>query len=82
VVATARRPADLDDLVARFPSTPAAVPLDVTDEGAADAAVAAAVERIGRLGVVVNNAGYATLGSIEETPARRRRPLDLSALQR
>ena len=40
--------------------------LDVTDAAAARAAVAFAVERFGRLDVVVNNAGYADAGSFEE----------------
>jgi NAD(P)-dependent dehydrogenase (short-subunit alcohol dehydrogenase family) len=43
-----------------------AVDLDVTDLGAAQAAVAATVERFGRLDVVVNNAGSFQAGFFEE----------------
>jgi NAD(P)-dependent dehydrogenase (short-subunit alcohol dehydrogenase family) len=66
VVATARRPEQLDDLVARYGDRVRAVRLDVTDKEAVAAAVRAATDAFGSLDVVVNNAGYANLGSIEE----------------
>ncbi|MDG4823186.1 SDR family NAD(P)-dependent oxidoreductase [Asanoa sp. WMMD1127] len=67
VVATARRPADLDDLVARDPTRVRAVPLDVSDPAAAEDAVGVAVEAFGRLDVVANNAGQANTAPIEHT---------------
>ena len=66
VIATARRPKDLDDLVAEYPDRVRAVALDVTDPQAARAAVEATIEAFGRLDVVVNNAGYANSAPIEE----------------
>jgi NAD(P)-dependent dehydrogenase (short-subunit alcohol dehydrogenase family) len=67
VLATARRPEQLDDLAARYGERVRSVALDVTDAGAAVTAVAAATDAFGRLDVVVNNAGYANSAPIEET---------------
>ncbi|NUS04521.1 MAG: SDR family NAD(P)-dependent oxidoreductase [Nonomuraea sp.] len=66
VVATARVPEQLDDLVAAHGERVRAVALDVTDATAAVRAVEAAVGAFGRLDVVVNNAGYANSAPIEE----------------
>jgi NAD(P)-dependent dehydrogenase (short-subunit alcohol dehydrogenase family) len=66
VVATARQPGRLDDLVQRAPDRVLAQELDVTRPGDAATAVAAAIARFGRLDVVVNNAGYGSVGAVEE----------------
>jgi len=67
LVATARNPKALDDLVELGGRRVVAVPLDVTDASAARKAVETAVERFGRLDVVVNNAGYGNVAPVEDT---------------
>ena len=67
VVATARDPRALDDLVARYGDRVHVEPLDVTDAAAAEAAVAAGVAAFGRIDVVVNNAGQGDRVSLEDT---------------
>jgi NAD(P)-dependent dehydrogenase (short-subunit alcohol dehydrogenase family) len=68
VVATARSIHTLTPLVERWGNCVTPVPLDVTDFAAAEGAVQAALDAYGHLDVVVNNAGYADLGSVEDTP--------------
>jgi len=67
VVATARRPEALDDLVAAHPDQVEAVALDVTDTAAVAAVVAGVESRYGRIDVLVNNAGRGQVGAAEET---------------
>ncbi|MDF2694627.1 MAG: Dehydrogenase [Labilithrix sp.] len=67
VVATARDPRTLDDLVARAPDRVHAVRLDVTKPAEIQSAVASAFERFGAVDVLVNNAGYSMIGAVEET---------------
>ncbi|SEA97676.1 SDR family NAD(P)-dependent oxidoreductase [Leifsonia sp. 21MFCrub1.1] len=67
VAATARRPDQLDDLVAEYGDRILPLRLDVTDAARAAEALREAYERFGRLDVIVNNAGYANVSPIETT---------------
>lgn len=67
VAATARQPAQLDDLVAEHGERLHTIALDVTDARAARSAIAEACGHFGRLDLIVNNAGYANVSPIEAT---------------
>jgi NAD(P)-dependent dehydrogenase (short-subunit alcohol dehydrogenase family) len=66
VVATARNPGDLDDLATQYRGRIVPYALDVSDAAAVGRAVVAAKDTFGRVDVVVNNAGYASLASVED----------------
>jgi len=66
VAATARDTTTLNDLAAEHGDAILPIELDVTDRDAAFAAVREANDRLGRLDVVVNNAGYGVSGAVEE----------------
>src|SRR5437660_6397160 len=71
LVATARDPRRLEDLVNKYGDQIRTVPLDVTDEKAAQASVQMAVDAFGRLDVVVNNAGYGDIAPFEQLSSER-----------
>jgi NAD(P)-dependent dehydrogenase (short-subunit alcohol dehydrogenase family) len=68
VLATARNPATLDDLASRFPDTLHRVALDVVRREDWRGATEAALARFAGVDVLVNNAGFGAIGSVEDMP--------------
>jgi NAD(P)-dependent dehydrogenase (short-subunit alcohol dehydrogenase family) len=65
VAATARKPEQLNDLVARYPESIYPIQLDVTDNDQIQSAVAQTIRRFGKIDVLVNNAGFGITGAAE-----------------
>ena len=67
VVATARDPRSLSELVALAPERVLSLALDVTKPAEIQSAVQAAREHFQTIDVLVNNAGFSMVGAVEET---------------
>ena len=66
VVASARKAEDVAELKEKFGDAVLPLALDVTSTEQAQAAVQQAFEHFGRLDIVLNNAGYSLVGTVEE----------------
>ncbi|MFT3934777.1 MAG: oxidoreductase [Chitinophagaceae bacterium] len=66
-VVTARNTADIKDIVAAYPDTSLALPLDVTNPAQIKEAVKTAMDKFEQINVLVNNAGIGYFGAIEES---------------
>lgn len=75
VVAAVRTPAAMDTLAAAHPGRVSAVALDVADGARIPGAVDEVIGRHGRIDVLVNSAGRALVGAVEETSDRELREL-------
>ncbi|WP_046246403.1 oxidoreductase [Hymenobacter terrenus] len=69
MAATFRKPEQATEFTAKEAGRTLGVVCDVTNEPQVKTAVAEAIAHFGHLDVVVNNAGYGSMGSIEEVPA-------------
>ena len=67
VVVAARNPNDVKDIVANYANTSLVVKLDVTVPAQITSSVNEAIEKFGKIDVLVNNAGIGYFGTIEES---------------
>jgi NAD(P)-dependent dehydrogenase (short-subunit alcohol dehydrogenase family) len=75
VVATARKPETLAGLVDGHDERVLLLKLDITSGEDIERAVAAAQDRFGQVDVLVNNAGYGGLGTVEDAPMEEARAM-------
>jgi NAD(P)-dependent dehydrogenase (short-subunit alcohol dehydrogenase family) len=75
VMATARQPQQLTDLIAQGGGQVRAAQLDVTDENQVKTVASQTVVEFGRIDVLVNNAGHGSVGAVEELELRDLRDL-------
>lgn len=75
VAATARKLASIADLQEKYGDNVLTLELDVTKADQVKTAVTAAYKHFGRLDIVLNNAGYSLVGTIEEASAEDVRAL-------
>jgi len=66
-IVTARNVAKVEDFAVNYPDSCLALSLDLNDKASMENAVVSAVERFGRIDVLVNNAGYGYRAAIEES---------------
>lgn len=79
VAATFRKPEQVDAFTQKKPGHSLGVLVDVTDAAQIQGVVQHVITAFGHLDVVVNNAGYGSLGSIEEiTEAETQRQFDVN----
>jgi NAD(P)-dependent dehydrogenase (short-subunit alcohol dehydrogenase family) len=71
LIATARDPGRLEDLIKKYGDQIRTAPLDVADEAAAYVAVQVAIDAFGRLDVAVNNGGYGDFAPFEQLSSER-----------
>ncbi len=69
VAATARKLASIGELNETFGANVLTLELDVTNKEQVQTAITQAHEHFGRIDIVVNNAGYSLVGTIEESAA-------------